>query len=34
MDGGIFMNWKERIKRWLDHEGLDEDTKKSLDLLQ
>lgn len=28
------MNWKERIKRWLDHEGLDEDTRKSLDLLQ
>lgn len=28
------MNWKERIKRWLDHKGLDEETRRSLDLLQ
>ncbi|OHX51527.1 phosphoglucomutase [Planococcus salinarum] len=28
------MNWKERIKRWLDHEGLDEVTRNSLNLLQ
>lgn len=28
------MNWKERIKRWLDHEALDKETRKSLDLLQ
>lgn len=34
MDGGFIMNWKERIKRWLDHEGLDEETRKSLNLLQ
>lgn len=28
------MDWKERIKRWLDHEGVDEETRKSLYLLQ
>ncbi|WP_033541846.1 phospho-sugar mutase [Planococcus sp. CAU13] len=28
------MDWKERIKRWLDHKGLDEETRKSLVLLQ
>ncbi|HSJ38816.1 MAG TPA: phospho-sugar mutase [Planococcus sp. (in: firmicutes)] len=28
------MDWKERIKRWLDHEGLDKETRTSLDLLQ
>ena len=28
------MNWKERIKRWLSHEGLDEETRTSLNLLQ
>lgn len=28
------MDWKERIKRWLDHEGLDEETRTSLTLLQ
>lgn len=28
------MNWKERIKRWLDYEGLDEETRSSLKGLQ
>lgn len=28
------MNWKERIKSWLDHDGLDEETRNSLNLLQ
>lgn len=28
------MNWKERIKRWLDYEGLDEETRNSLKGLQ
>ena len=28
------MNWKERIKRWLDHDGLDEETRSSLGLLK
>ncbi|WP_422122688.1 phospho-sugar mutase [Planococcus sp. X10-3] len=28
------MDWKERIKRWLDHEGLDEETRSSLDVLR
>lgn len=27
------MNWNERIKRWLDFEGLDQETRMSLDLL-
>lgn len=28
------MDWKERIKRWLDYPGLDEETRSSLTLLQ
>lgn len=34
MNGGIPMDWKERIKRWLDYPGLDEETRSSLTLLQ
>jgi phosphoglucomutase len=30
----MYMTWKERIKRWMEHDNLDEQTKESLILLQ